>query len=78
MNQLKLRRRAYILLGVLALVYTLIGIFLSSAAVVGDAGSAPENQVAIQGDPRAMGVFVLITGLASLLLLVFLARRAKA
>ena len=78
MNQLKLRRRAYIFLGVLALVYTIIGVFLSSAAVVGDVGSASGNQTAIQGDPRAMGIFVLVTGIASLLLLVFLARRAKA
>ena len=77
MNQPKLRKRIYTLLGLLALVYTLAGIFLSSTAFVDYFGLGSDYKYDVGTDPKVLGLFVLVTGLSSFLLFVFLARRAK-
>ena len=77
MNQPKLRKRIYMLLGLLALLYTLAGVFLSSTAFVDYFGLGSEYKYDIGTDPKLMVLFVLVTGISSFLLFVFLARRAK-
>ena len=77
MIQPKLRKRIYTLLALLALLYTLVGIFLSSTAFVDYFGLGSEYKYDVGTDPKLMVLFVLVTGISSFLLFVFLARRAK-
>ena len=77
MSQLKLRKRVYTLLALLALLYTIAGIFLASTAFVDYYGLGSEYKYDIGSDPKVMALFVLVTGISSFLLFIFLSRRAK-
>ena len=77
MSQPKLRKRVYTLLALLAVLYTIAGIFLSSTAFVDYFGLGSEYKYDIGTDPKLLVLFVLVTGILSFLLFVFLARRAK-
>ena len=77
MRQLKLRKRVYTFLALLALLYTIAGIFLISTAYIDYFGLGSDYKFDIGGDPKVMAVSVLITGIPLFLLFIFLGRRAK-
>ena len=77
MSQLKLRKRVYTLLALLALLYTIAGIFLTSTAFVDYFGLGSEYKYDIGSDPKVLALSVLITGIPLFLLFIFLGRRAK-
>ena len=74
MSQPKLRKRIYTGLGLLALLYTIVGTFLTWTT---NNDPVPGYVYDIRDNSIAMGLIVLITGIPLFLLFVFLERRAK-
>ena len=72
MNQPASRKRLYMLLVFLALVYTLIGLLISFNAGAGSSDAAFEASYKLGADTMSLGVFILITGIPMVLLFLFL------
>lgn len=75
MKKPKSRKRLYTVLGLLALLYTVVGSFFYFTSTVDYFGPPSEYHYSITNDPMAMGILVLITGLPLFLLFLFLQRR---
>jgi len=77
MRQPGTRRLLYILLALLALLYTLVGLVININVGSGSSGAAFQANYQIATDSMSLGVFILITGIPMFLLFVFLERRAR-
>ena len=71
------RRPLYILLALLALIYTLVGLVISFNAGSGSSEVAFEASYKLGTDSMSLGVFILITGIPMFLLFVFLFWRSS-
>jgi hypothetical protein len=74
MSKPNTRKRIYTILGLLTLLYTIVGTFVTCTTNV---DPLPGYKYDIRDNPIAMGIIVLITGVPLFLLFVFLERRAK-
>ncbi|MCA0457949.1 MAG: hypothetical protein LCI00_28540 [Chloroflexi bacterium] len=73
MSEPKTQKRIYTILGLLALLYTVAGTFITFSTSVDNVAG---YQYDILSDPIALGIIVLITGIPLFLLFLFLERRA--
>ncbi len=74
MSQPKSRKRIYTILGLLALLYTIVGTFITWTTNV---DYVQGYKYDIRNDPMTLGIIVLITGIPLFLLFLFLERRTK-
>jgi hypothetical protein len=73
MKRPRLRKRIYTILGLITLLYTLLGACFGFTTIVDCFGPCQRD---IRNDPILQRVFILVTGLPLFLLFVFLERRA--
>jgi hypothetical protein len=76
-----MRRLLYMMFAFIALVYTLVGLYISFNVPSGTSDPALDATFAaryeIGNNPIAMGLFIVITGISFFLLFLYLERRAR-
>jgi len=76
MRRPRLQKRIYNVLGLVLLIYTLVGSCFSFGTTVDHFGPPSTYRYDIRNDPMAMGIFFLATGIPLFLLILLLKRRA--
>jgi hypothetical protein len=77
MKRARFRKRVYTILGLSALIYTLVGSFVSFTTRVDYFVPPSAYKYDIRNDPTGMGFLFLLTGVPLFLLFLFLERRTN-